>query len=514
MTAPARIILEGDSREALRALDPDSVDAVVCDPPYELGFMGRAWDASGVAFDPALWREVLRVLKPGGHLLAFGGTRTYHRIAVAIEDAGAEIRDSLSWLFGQGYPKNLNVSAALEKRRDDEAEVRIVCRFLRRAIDAHPVHTVKTIADAFGFHPRMIEHWAARDTDSQPTLPTPDQWTRLRGMLDTLAGDVDPLVEALNARKGEFGEDWHARDVTGVHKPDQVAAATYAITGRDKLRRDEPATDDGRKWLGWGTALKPGWEPIIVARKPLEGTVADNVLEFGTGAINVDGCRIPGEEVTTSRNVALGSSSGSIYGGADVPGEFTSHPGGRWPANVAVDDFAAAELDKQAPKVGAAAQAAGPTRSGAKGDARVFGDYAGTDDEAPFYGDKGGASRFYYCAKANRAEREAGLRELDPETIRVALGLLEVPRVRNVHPTVKPIALMRWLVRLVTPKGGRVLDPFTGSGSTACATALEGFDFVGMELIPIHAEIARRRLRYWERVALEAPLDLFANYGE
>lgn len=462
-------------------------------------------------------------MKPGGYLLAFGGTRTFHRIAVAIEDAGAEIRDSISWLFGQGYPKSLAVDKAIEKRRDDVPEVRIVCRYLRAAIDAHPELTVRSIAGLFGFHPRMVEHWAARDTDSQPTLPTPDQWTRLREVLAPHLGpDVDDLVAALNARKGEFGEDWHARDVTGLHKPDQTPAATYAITGRDKLRRDEPSTDAGAAWKGWGTALKPGWEPIIVARKPLEGTVADNVLEFGTGAINVDGCRIPGEQVTTSRNVALGSSAGSIYGAADTPADFVSHPGGRWPANVILDEEAARLLDKQAPSVGAAARAGGPTRSGATADRRVFGDYAGTDDEAPFYGDAGGASRFYYVAKANRAERDAGLEDMPDREGGIknssGRGFSErdphaVIHVKNIHPTVKPIALMRYLCRLVTPKGGRILDPFAGSGSTGCAAALEGFDFTGIDMIEIHAEIARRRLRYWERVALEAPLDLFADYA-
>ena len=315
----------------MRGLADSSVDAVVCDPPYELGFMGKRWDASGVAYDVELWREALRVAKPGAHLLAFGGSRTYHRMTCAIEDAGWEVRDCIMWLYGSGFPKSHN---------------------------------------------------------------------------------------------GPWG----------------------------------------------GTALKPAHEPIVVARKPLDGTVAANVLAWGTGALNVDGCRVGTEDallgganrrpITRERNDGWGMRNGGSYG--------REMPAGRWPANVIHDG--SEEVVGLFPQTTSGKPMnrmhTDPGRNVASG-ASKGGEYFHSG-----FGDSGSAARFFYCAKASKKDRGEG----------------------NIHATVKPTALMRWLVRLVTPPNGLVLDPFTGSGSTGKACALEGFRFVGIEQSAEYAEIARARI--------------------
>jgi len=321
----------GDCRDVMATLPAESVDAIVCDPPYGLSFMGKGWDhgVPGVDF----WVEALRVLKPGGHLIAFGGTRTYHRLAVAIEDAGFEVRDCLMWLYGSGFPKSLDVSKAMDKQAGAEREV------------------VGVKENSFG-------------------------------------------------RKPGGGDGWDEA-ITGGQSSNHI----FNITA--------PNTDLAKQWHGWGTALKPAYEPAILARKPLRGTVADNVAQWGTGGLNIDGCRV-GDE------------------------------GGRWPANVILDEEAAAALDEQS----------------------------------------GGASRFFYTAKASRSEREAGLDGVEAQRA-------------NHHPTVKPIALMRYMIRLVAPRGAVVLDPFMGSGSTGCAAMVEGMQFIGIDITPEYVDIARRRLAWW-----------------
>lgn len=608
----------------------------------------RAYAEEGIRVDPfQMWcwrwgREALRVLKPGGHILAFGGSRTYHRLTAGLEDAGFEVRDCLAWLYGSGFPKSLDVSKAIDKRRDDEPEIREVCRFLRRSIEGSP-ESINLIAGRFGFHPRMVEHWAARDSDSQPTLPTLEQWDQLRDLLG-FDDSRDAEVLRLNLRKGEPGEAWADRPVTGEVE-EWANRSNYALTSRDGLRRDLPATPEAAQWQGWGTALKPAHEPIVLARKPLTGTVAGNVLAHGTGALNVDGCRVAmsdeDREVVNSRSG--GQHEAEHWQGPgkarEVGERFTSAEGGRWPANVILDPEAAARLDAEA---GRSVSRAGKPRSGANGDGW------GMTSTGAEYDDEGGPSRFFYCAKASRAERNAGLEgfrrcscetftqwvnegqspstradsatplarattapssagDSDSSTIgsgssttgrspkaststtstatsrttgsktsdsstrsrtseptppttgtgtvngsgaaqSAASGSEPTPSittstetdgsntgaaapatselsskpsssvsseqpsscpdcggvvgvdVKNVHPlepTVKPIALMRWLVRLVTPPDGTVLDPFAGSGTTGIAAALEGFDFIGIEREAEYVEIAEARIAHW-----------------
>ena len=346
----------GDCREVMRGLADSSVDAVVCDPPYELGFMGKRWDASGVAYDVELWREALRVAKPGAHLLAFGGSRTSHRMVCAIEDAGWEIRDSIMWLYGSGFPKSLDVSKAIDKAAGAEREV---------------------VGDNPNSRPNMVR---------------------------VEASVLSPRVDA------------------PLTAPATAAAA--------------------REWHGWGTALKPAHEPIVVARKPLCGTVAANFERHGCGGLNIDACRVGTDGGTTKGNPPKLKSNGVYGDGINGACDIVPLNAGRWPANVIHD---------------------------------------GSEEATNGMGE---ASRYYYCAKASKKDRGEG----------------------NIHATVKPTDLMRYLVRLVTPPNGLVLDPFTGSGSTGKACALEGFRFLGIEQSPEYAEIARARIA-------AASGDLFASVG-
>jgi DNA modification methylase len=419
------VILQGDCIEQMRELAEASVDAIVCDPPYELGFMGKAWDRSGVAYHRATWEAALRVLKPGGHLLAFGGTRTYHRLACAIEDAGFEIRDSLIWIYGSGFPKSLDVSKAIDKAAGAEREV------------------VGTRRAGIGRHGR-------------------DDFDVFHGSADEADKQVDLTA---------------------------------------------PATPEAQEWQGWGTALKPAHEPIVMARKPLAGTVAANVLEHGTGALNVDGCRVgtgeggdrEGEPTAEARYTENGSTNF-----APTPGPRGGDAAGRWPANITLSPEAAEELDRQSGGVGGGDGkdwSAGPIHG--TGDGATF---LGEKPTGQHYGDTGGASRFFYVAKASRAERNAGLDGFeDGVTDDGRHTPIDNPYLRgettrkNSHPTVKPIDLMRWLVRLVTPPGGTVLDPFLGSGTTGCAAALEGFDFIGIEREAEYLDIAKARIEFWKK---------------
>lgn len=361
-----------------RAFPDNSVDAVITDPPYELGFMGKQWDGSGIAFDVELWRECLRVLKPGGHLLAFGGSRTWHRMACAIEDAGFELRDSIAWLYGSGFPKSLDVSKAIDKAAGAE---------------------------------------------------------RTEGAREWPGGQ---------RRAGVMGENLGTQTLT---------------------KFDTPATDAAKRWEGWGTALKPSFEPIIVARKPLSGTVAANVLEHGTGALNIDACRVDlqGESWAGNSENAHTDYSGKVYGTFAQQYAKPSNPAGRWPTNVVLDEHQAAELDAQS---GTLKSGANPTRRGSDKFRNTYGDFAGQTECVAHRGDdEGGASRFFpvfrYEAKASTEER---------------------PVVDGVsHPTVKPLDLMRWLVRLVTPPGGLVLEPFAGSGTTAEACIHEHMRCIAIE---------------------------------
>ena len=443
-------LLSGNCLDELRTLGDGSIDAVVTDPPYEIGVVDMAWDSTGIAYNVALWREALRVLKPGGHLLAFGSPRTYHRMTCAIEDAGFEIRDSIHWIYSNGFPKGIDVSKAIDRRRYDREAVLNVTRFIRDARDRSG-KTNANINAELGVG--MACHWTGQ---SQPAVPNREQWEKLKALL-AFGDEMDGEVARLCDRKGKLGEAWERRVITGQHDEPPPANQWHARqtrtrdAGPARERRDEPATEESRRWQGWGTTLKPAHEPIVVARKPLTGSVADNVLLFRTGALNLDGCRIP--------NVRKNDTSA-----------------GRLPTNVILDEDAANQLDQQQGVRKSGVREAGVARANRGG-------YSGATTLMPTAvcnGNDDGPSRFFYVPKASPAERRAGLAENAPR-----------------HPTIKPVKLMRYLVRLVTPPGGTVLDPFTGSGTTGIAAVLEGARFIGIEREPEYVAIAQARIAHW-----------------
>ena len=416
-----------DCLNVLKTFSDNSIDSVVTDPPYGLAFMGKKWDYDVPSEE--IWRECLRVLKPGGHLLAFAGTRTQHRMAVRIEDAGFEIRDMIAWVYGSGFPKSLDVSKAIDKARTEDVEpVRVVCRAIRAAMDANGLKS-RDLTQHFGdCHPRLIDHWAARDTDSQPALPTWEQWQKLRDVLG-MCDEHDSEVWRLNGRKGQPGDTWQTAEVIGYHEGQPPGFGEHRFNVCDTAIRE--ASDAARQWQGWGTALKPALEPITVARKPLVGTVAANVLEHGTGALNIDGCRV-GTDDGENRARPSRTPNTILNGGKGTNLTASEHNViGRWPANLIHD---------------------------------------GSEEVLKFAGD---AACFFYCAKASKKDRDEG----------------------NNHPTVKPTDLMRYLCRLVTPPNGTVLDPFMGSGSTGKAAKLDGFNFVGIEMNEEYFKIAEARIK-------------------
>lgn len=465
-------LYHGDCLAILRTMPDNSIDSIVTDPPYGLSFMGKRWDYDVPGVE--VWAECLRVLKPGGHLLAFAGTRTQHRMAVRIEDAGFEIRDLIAWVYGSGFPKSLDVSKAIDKARTEDVEpVRVICRVIRAAMDAKGLKSKHLVEHFNGCHPRLIDHWAARDTDSQPALPTWEQWETLREVLGIDAEHNDE-VWRLNGRKGQPGDTWQNAEVIGEHQGQTPGFGEHRFEVRDNTIRE--ASTAARQWQGWGTALKPALEPITVARKPLVGTVAANVLAHGTGAINIDGCRVPpGADHAEKCASVVGLSSnrnGNAYG--EWAGERTDsyNTAGRFPANLIHDG--SDEVVAQFPDSAGSGGSVPNVKISGYGDKNV-----GTGKSEYFGGERtkhnagsGSAARFFYCAKASKKDRGEG----------------------NNHPTVKPTDLMAYLCRLVTPPGGVVFDPFMGSGTTGKAAMREGFRFIGCELSPEYLEIARARI--------------------
>jgi site-specific DNA-methyltransferase (adenine-specific) len=474
-------LLLGDCLDKLKELEDNSVDSVVTDPPYEIRFMGKGWDDSGIANNPELWKEVLRVLKPGGHLLSFSHSRTYHRQAVAVEDAGFEIRDQIMWIYGSGFPKSHNIGKSVDK---------------------------------------------------------------------------------LNGIEIEKGDKFN------------VVGGTNASNGGSKFRSDHPdyvKYEAHNDWEGWGTALKPAHEPIVMARKPFKGTVAENVLEWGTGGINVDGCRIGTDGGTKKVNTDECEDSNGIYCDGLNGGTVSFVDGlGRFPANIIFEcicdnpkvvadkydirtyndyknTFQSYEendkekgkyeikdvettkvihtdpncpcyiLDKQS---GITSQGHWP-----KGKTTGFGEFGGGESTYEGVGPKdtikGGASRFFYCPKASKKDRNEGCDELEEKMSAHSVAdkcgkcgkflgasanvcnCEEPERVgissKNNHPTVKPTDLMAYLIRLVTPKGGVVLDPFMGSGSTGKAAVREGMNFIGIEREEEYMEIAKSRIEHEQK---------------
>ena len=495
---PRYTLHQGDSREVLKGMADASVDSIVCDPPYELGFMGKSWDNTGIANDVTLWREALRVLKPGGHLLAFSGTRTYHRMVCAIEDAGFEIRDQIGWVYGSGFPKSLDVSKAIDKAGGDALAWRAFSAAYAAAVEASPL-THSDIDRALGIKSSSC-YWAR--TDHRGGMPPRHHWEKVRDLL-TLP---DHFVQLYDEAE---------REVIG-HRERGFAPGSNAVYGdySGDTRITAPSTEAARQWQGWGTALKPAWEPICLARKPLAaGTVAANVLAHGTGALNIDGCRIeaesggrPAREVAPMRDgvqykgqVLAGRLDGSLQSSKAVGVTAL----GRWPANLAHDG--SDEVLALFPESTSGAMKAGTQRAAQDEPGSVcFGTYGGNATSTEISASSGSAARFFYCAKASKEDRNEGCDGLPLKTGGMVSNTSGQHITRrdggapgptaNRHPTVKPTDLMAYLCRLVTPPGGIVLDPFMGSGSTGKAAMLEGFNFIGIDLSAEYIEIARARI--------------------
>ena len=477
-------VYSGHNLDVLKHLPNNSIDSIVTDPPYELGFMSKTWDKSGIAYSVELWQECLRVLKPGGHLLAFGGTRTWHRLAVAIEDAGFEIRDNIAWLYGSGFPKSHNISKAIDKRGGQGTLLtQQIGEALKEARQKRNI--TKTQADQMFCEGTTNWTWfEGRPAGQRP--PTPETFSRIVTAWPELAELAELVAEA-------------QREVIGQYQTDMGGLGGQRL-GQANGNITVSATDDAKAWDGWGTALKPAHEPIVVARKPVVGTVAENVLQFGVGALNIDASRI-GTEVISVHNAPVGSFAGGEQDRGSDTESYREHIG-RWPANIILDETTAELLDEQS----GFSKSSGTINRWTDG-AKPFGGGAGHKYESvKGVADSGGASRFFYVAKASKRDRNEGLDEL-PEVRHADRNATDGvggdnPRNRtntpkqNFHPTVKPTSLMTYLIKLVTPANGVVLDPFTGSGSTGKAAILEGYKFIGIELTAEYLPIIAGRLQH------------------
>lgn len=427
-------LYNGNMQDLLNIIKPNSIDSIITDPPYELGFMGKSWDNSGIAFQVDTWRKCYSVLKPGAYLLAFGGSRTFHRIACAIEDAGFEIRDTIMWLYGSGFPKSMNIGLAIDKKNGIESEI--------------------------------VGYTSQQDI-----------------------------------RSGNY--------------------AGVCTNNNEYSRVDRPIKKASNEWAGWGTALKPAYEPVIVARKPCEGSCVDNVIRYGVGGINIDDCRIGTDVITTNgarKNPMVGDErTGKALGMFQETEALNTDHNGRYPANVILtyDESDKAEVCGGMPETKSnGGKASMPEMSGGEmgicnfktiGAKRVETDYTCPMDE-------GSAARYFYCAKASKRDRDDGLDAFQEKqttdgslrcNVELAPNIRAVSTLhRNTHPTVKPVDLMQYLVRLVTPHHGTVLDPFNGSGSTGKAVMYEnrdrnsGYKYIGIELTAEYLSIADARIRY------------------
>ena len=511
-------IIHGDCLEELKKLEDNSIDAVVCDPPYGLsntkpqqvadvlkawvtgdtkvvpagkGFMGASWD--GFVPPPAVWEECMRVLKPGGHMAVFAGARTQDLMGLSIRLAGFEIRDTLGWVYGSGFPKSMDISKAIDrdlaKVDTDDARARsAVARQMRDALNASG-KSRREIDEHFGTA-NVSQYWFSPDRNSQ--IVPADKWAWVRDWLG-VGAELDAEVWRLNGLKGQPQFDLtFEREVVGAKRvngaegsaggfANGLASQRGLATGEREIDITAPATSEAAKWDGWGTALKPAIEPIILARKPLDGTVANNVLAHGVGGLNIDACRVGSE-------VRVNPAAGNVPGGASLNMSAKGMPvdadptiaAGRFPANVLLDEHAAKEMDKQS---GVSTSIRAPRSNGTDHRNRESYTPDSGSQEPRGHNDSGGASRFFpvfkYQAKAPKRERPVIERE-DGTKIQ--------------HSTVKPLALMEWLVSLIVPPGGVVLDPFAGSGTTLQAAINKGFTPIGIEQDADYIKLIEKRL--------------------
>ncbi len=412
--------------DTMRSMNDNSIDAIVCDPPYGINFMNLKFDYAIPSID--IWKECLRVLKPGGHLLAFSSTRTYHRMTCNIEDAGFEIRDMIAWLYGSGFPKSLNISKALDKKA--------FSNWLKDNPDKEKAY---------------LEEIKDLDDYSEITI----KYKKIAGLYKVIGKQYHPTSKDRTGNKSPFqAENSHL-------------VGNYDITA--------PMSEKAKEYEGFGSSLKPAQEPVTLARKPLsEKTLADNVLKWGTGGINIDGCRVGTDDTITGSGKGFldGKGFGTIGHGDKTNSDNGQHEKGRFPANIIHNG--SEEVEEIFPESkGQQGDVKGTEPSDITKD--IYGKFNSRQPSMK-RNDSGSASRFFYCAKSSRSDRTND-------------GAVD-----NIHPTCKPTDLMQYLVRLVTPPNGTVYDPFMGSGTTGKASLLEGFDFIGSELEENYFNIAKARL--------------------
>ena len=494
-------IRHGDCLEVLRSLDDNSVDSVVTDPPYGLsntkpaqvsdvlaawvtgnteavpakkgGFMGADWDS--FVPPPAVWEECLRVLKPGGHMAVFAGARTQDLMGLSIRLAGFEIRDTLGWIYGSGFPKSMNIGKAIDKQKHDKGDMLRFCLWLRgkcadRGVSKRDLDAAAGTSDMGGWWTSSLPHRCA--------IPTEEQW----GKIENLVGSLPEWAVPLIMPSRQPNENWEKREVVGKYQSGLHTGPSGVGGHGEGGAITASATPEAQRWEGWGTALKPAIEPIILARKPLDGTVANNVLAHGVGGLNIDASRVGSDGGTVAVN--FGETRGAMYGGGKgkPTNEIDKIGKGRFPANVLLDEHAAKEMDKQSgwQKDGTAVNR---NRSGNANANGIYSPDIRSKSQDQTFGGSGGASRFFpvfkYQAKAPKKERPVIERE-DGSKIQ--------------HPTVKPLSLMSWIVALITPPGGTVLDPFAGTGTTLQAARDKGFNAIGVEQDADYIQLIEQRL--------------------
>lgn len=506
-------LYQGNMLDMLEVIKPNTIDSIVTDPPYELNFMNKGWDNAGVSFQVDTWNKCFDVLKPGGYLLAFGGTRTYHRIACAIEDAGFEIRDCIMWLYGSGFPKSMDISKQIDKRNGRNLEIykeigsyikenRLKCNI-----------SLSELNKEFGYVAGC--NWWESQNDNNVRLPNLQDYLKLKKILN-LDDRYDAIIEREEAKGEIIGK--RIRGNAGFSN-DQVPrpwkekiGGYYDITA--------PATNLAKKWEGWGTCLKPAYEPIIVARKPFKGSLVDNVIENGVGGLNIDECRVVNEHFEIKNGDYDNNPNQSCFGNVKrTPKEYD----GRFPANVILT-YDETDFDEVCGSMPYTKSNGGKTSMpdlrdvGKKSkesigiDKLSFGQVENAKRKESDYiapSDSGSAARYFYCAKASKKDRDEGLDEFEKYTTTDGRNKpIDNPFLRgeterkNTHPTVKPTELMQYLVRLVTPKGGTILDPFMGSGSTGKSVMYENkernadYKFIGIELTEEYLPIAEARINY------------------
>jgi DNA modification methylase len=522
------MILHDDCIEAMKKLEPNSIDAVVTDPPYGLEFMGKKWDklwntemgdlshafntgrSSGrrgwsdygkrpiyrAGLQAQLWHtqwlaEAYRVMKPGASMLVMGGTRTFHRLMVAIEDTGFVIKDVIMWIYGNGFPKAQDLGRIIDKRNGRNEELRKqLAKYLREAIKKKGI-ILKSIRIQLNHKMKgggLIPHWITEN--SQPTVPTKKDWLKLKEIL-SLDSKWDWFIEREEAEREKIGTDRTFGNSWFSEKHE------FDIT--------IPSTDLAKRWNGWKIGgIKPAYEPIIWAIKPPEGSFIDSVLKWGVGAVNVDECRVgydspADKQAQAEKNPHTIHADNEIYGDYSMCKEPWQQPKGRFPANIILDPESAKILDEQSGEC----KQGGRCIESKGGNNTLW--YRQERKELRPKDSGSGASRFFYCAKASQGERNAGLSEMEEKaaydhgSIKKSAGRhgQNTPRHNN-HPTVKPIALFEYLIKLVTRKGQVILDPFLGSGTTAIAAHETGRECIGVEREKEYTEIAEKRIDHWK----------------